>query len=139
MDYKTIYIIDTVKYERLQLAKFLMQENFTIMVFLNLVDCFKKPNPLQTDLIIYVVRKGDQDLKNLERVKKKDRAMHMILLMMAPDTKVDLDHYREMGYENLHVATNNEKVREITYGLLAPDGLKPRTETPHPVPIPFDV
>ncbi len=139
MDYKTIYIIDTVKYERLQLAKFLMQENFTIMVFLNLVDCFKKPNPLQTNLIIYVVRKGDQDLKNLEQVKKKDRAMHMILLMMAPDTKVDLDQYREMGYENLHVASNNEKVREITYGLLAPDGLKPRTETPHPVPIPFDL
>ena len=139
MDYKTIYIIDTVKYERLQLAKFLMQENFTIMVFLNLVDCFKKPNPLQTDLIIYVVRKGDQDLKNLERVKKKDRATHMILLMLAPDTKVDLDLYREMGYENLQVAANNEKVREIAYGLLAPDGLKPRTETPHPVPIPFDV
>jgi len=130
MDYKTLYIIDTVKYERLQLAKFLKQENFTIMSFLNLADCFKKPNPLRTDLIIYVVRKGEADLKNLERVKKKDRAIHMILVIMTPDTPVDLERYREMGYENLHVATNNEKVREITYGLLAPDGLTPRTETP---------
>lgn len=137
MDYKTLYIIDTVKYERLQLAKFLKQENFTIMSFLNLADCFKKPLPLRTDLIINVIRKGDADLKNLERVKKKDRAIHMILVIMTPDTPVDLEHYREMGYENLHLATNNEKVREITYGLLAPDGLKPRTETPHPIPLPY--
>ncbi len=138
MDYKTLYIIDTVKYERLQLAKFLKQENFTIMSFLNLADCFKKPLPLRTDLIIYVLRKADADLKNLERVKKKDRSIHMILLNMTPEFKVDLEQYKNMGYENLHLALNNEKVREITYGLLAPDGLKPRTETPHPIPLPYN-
>lgn len=136
MDYKTIFIVDPVKYDRIQLAKFLKQETFTLMGFVSLANAFARNNPISCDLIVYVIRKGQTDLKALERVKKKDRSLHFILMIQNTDQKVDLEHYREMGFENLFTAGNNEKVREIAYGYLAPDGLKSRPETPHPVPLP---
>ncbi|MCF8720068.1 hypothetical protein [Nitrospina gracilis] len=136
MDYKTIFIVDPVKYERIQLAKFLKQESFTVMSFVSLANAFGKRTPIQCDLLIYVLRKGQTDLKALERVKKKDRSLHFILMVQHTDEKVELEPYREMGFENIFIAANNEKVREIAYGYLAPDGLQSRPETPHPLPLP---
>ena len=136
MEYKTIFIIDPVKFDRIQLAKFLKQETFTLMGFVSLANAFAKSNPIFPDLLVYVIRKGQTDLKALERVKKKDRKLHFILMIQNADQKVDLDYYRGLGFENIFTATNNEKAREIAYGYLAPDGLKSRPETPHPVPLP---
>ncbi len=136
MDYKTIFIVDPVKPERLQLARFIKQENFTIMGFLSLGDCFKKSNPIESDLIIYVLRKGKTELKVLNQVQGKSKKINYIFVTQPDGLEVNLEDIKTKGFESAFKATSNEKVREITYGLLAPDGLLPRTETPHPVPIP---
>ncbi len=136
MDYKTIFIVDPVKPERLQLARFIKQENFTIMSFLSLGDCFKKSHPIESDLIIYVLRKGKTELKVLNQVQDKSKKINYIFVTQPDGLEVNLEVIKTKGFESAFKATSNEKVREITYGLLAPDGLLPRTETPHPVPIP---
>ncbi|TDJ60552.1 MAG: hypothetical protein E2O41_02125 [Nitrospina sp.] len=136
MDYKTIFIVDPVKPERLQLARFIMQENFTIMGFVSLADCFKKSNPMASDLIIYVLRKGKTELKILNQVQDKSKKINYIFVTQPDGLEVNLEDIKARGFASVFKATNNEKVREITYGLLAPDGLMPRTETPHPVPLP---
>ena len=136
MDYKTIFIVDPVKPERLQLARFIKQENFTIMSFVTLGDCFKKSHPIESDLIIYVLRKGKTELKVLNQVQEKSKKINYIFVTQPDGLEVNLEDIQAKGFESAFKATNNEKVREITYGLLAPDGLQPRTETPHPVPLP---
>ena len=52
---------------------------------------------------------------------------------------INLTEISENGFANPHKAINNEKVREIMLGLLAAEGLPPRTEIPHPVPITDEV
>jgi len=136
MDYKTIFIVDPVKSDRLQLAKFIKQENFTIVVFTNIADCVKRSALLKADLVIYVLRKGKSELKPLLN-RAEDKAVPYILVVTPEIPEVNLEELREQGYAAVHKAGNPEKVREITYGLLAPDGLQPRTEKPHPIPIPF--
>ena len=136
MDYKNIFIVDPVKPERLQLARFIKQENFTIMGFVTLGDCFKKSNPIESDLIIYVLRKGKTELKVLNQVQGKSKKKNYIFVTQPDGLEVNLEDIKARGFESAFKATNNEKVREITYGLLAPDGLMPRTEIPHPIPLP---
>ena len=135
MDYKTIFIVDPIKSDRIQLAKFIKQENFTVMGFVGLQQAFKQKN-LQSHLIIYVLRTGKSDLKALRKVGRKDRAIPCIVVSGEDTPEVNLGELEELGFQSVFKAANPEKVREITYGLLAPDGLAPRTETPHPVPIP---
>lgn len=136
MDYKTIFIVDPVKSDRLQLAKFIKQENFTIVVFTNIADCVKRASLLKADLVIYVLRKGKSELKTLLN-RAWDKAVPYILVVTPEIPEVNLEELRGQGFAAVHKAGNPEKVREITYGLLAPDGLQPRTEKPHPIPIPF--
>ncbi len=135
MDYKTIFIVDPVKSERIQLAKFIKHDKFTIMGFVNLNNAIRQKS-LKNDLIVYTLRKGKTDLKNLFRLSKKDKNTHFIVLLNAENPEVNLNDLSESGFSSIHKASNNEKVREIAYGLLAPEGLVPRKETPHPVPIP---
>lgn len=135
MDYKTIFIVDPVKPERLQLARFIMQENFTIMGFTHLVNCFKQKN-LRGQLIIYVIRPGKTDLKGLSKVNGRDKQTNFIVVSRPEAPDVNLTELKDMGFQSIFRANSNEKVREITYELLAPDGLVPRTETPHPIPLP---
>ena len=135
MNYKSIFIVDPVKSERIQLAKFIMQENFTIMGFVSMANALRQRN-LRGHLIIYVLRKGKTDLKALNKVGKKDKNIPLIIVDAFDLDSVNLEDLKSEGFQSVFKAHNNEKVREITYGLLAPDGLVPRTETPHPVPIP---
>ncbi len=136
MDYKTLFIVDPVKNERLQLAKFIKQENFTVVVFSNIQDCVKRSGLIKSGLIIFVLRKGKNEIKHLIK-NARDKKVHYIVLVTSDIPEVNLEELREKGFESVFKAANHEKVREITYSLLAPDGLMPRTEQPHPIPIPF--
>ncbi|QPJ60549.1 MAG: hypothetical protein G3M70_01050 [Candidatus Nitronauta litoralis] len=136
MDYKTLFIVDPVKNERLQLAKFVKQENFTVVVFANFQDCVKRSGLLKSSLVVFVMRKGKNELHHLIKNARDKKVPYIILITPdAPD--VNLEDLRNKGFKSVYKAGNHEKVREITYSLLAPDGLMPRTEQPHPIPIPF--
>ncbi len=136
MDYKTLFIVDPVKNERLQLAKFVKQENFTVVVFSGFQDCVKRSGLLKASLVIFVLRKGKNELTQLIK-NARDKKIHYIVLATQDVPDVNLDDLRGKGFKSVFKAGNHEKVREITYSLLAPDGLMPRTEQPHPIPIPF--
>ncbi|MBI4382993.1 MAG: hypothetical protein HY579_03030 [Nitrospinae bacterium] len=134
MEYKTLFIVDPVKSERIQLAKFVKHEKFTILTFVALADCFKRVGILNPDLIVYVLRKGKTETQHLLSVKDKYKSVPFILVTTPDTLDVNLLQLKEKGFTAAHKAGNNEKVREIVIELLAPDGLAPRTETPHPVP-----
>ncbi len=135
MNYKTIFIVDPVRSDRIQLSKFLKQEFFTIMSFVSITDCFKQSQFIRCDLVIYVLRKGKSEPKHLMNIKKKLKKLDFILFLTPDFPEVNLAPLQENGFEALHKVNNQEKAREITLGLLAPDGIPERTQVPHPVPI----
>lgn len=134
--YKTIYIIDPVKGERIHLAKFIKQDTFTIMSFVNLNDCFKKSHPLLCDLVILTLRKGKSELNALQNIKGTYKSKPFILFSTDDSPEIDLIALQNAGFNSIFKADSKEQVREITLSHLAPDGIKTRPETPHPVPLP---
>ncbi|MBI4389615.1 MAG: hypothetical protein HY580_05490 [Nitrospinae bacterium] len=134
MEYKTLFIVDPAKSERIQLAKFVKHEKFTVLTFVALADCFKRVGILNPDLIVYVLRKGKTETQHMSVVKDKHKNVPFILVTTPDTLDVNLVQLKDKGFAAVHKAGNNEKVREIVIELLAPDGLAPRTETPHPVP-----
>ena len=139
MDYKTIFIVDPIRSERIQLAKFLSEEVFTIMTFISPNDCFKKPDLIRCDLIVFVPRKEKNEIKHLMNMKKKFRKIPLIFILTEDFPDINLAEITANGFPNVYKAANNEKVREILLGLLAEEGLPSRTEVPHPVPISKEV
>jgi hypothetical protein len=139
MDYKTIFIVDPIRSERIQLAKFLSEEVFTVMTFISPNDCFKKPELIHCDLMVFVPRKEKNEIKHLMNIKKKFRKTPLIFILTEDFPDINLAEITANGFPNVHKAANNEKVREILLGILAEEGLPPRTEIPHPVPISKEV
>ncbi len=139
MDYKTIYIVDPVRGERIQMAKFLSEEIFTVMTFVSPNDCFKKSELINYDLMVFVPRKEKNEIKHLMNMKKRFRKTPVIFLLTDDFPDINLVEIIANGFPNVFKASNNEKVREIMLGLLAEEGLPPRTEVPHPVPISQEV
>ncbi|MBT5472207.1 MAG: hypothetical protein HOK41_16510 [Nitrospina sp.] len=139
MSYKTIFIVDPVRGERIQMAKFLSEEIITVMTFVSINDCFKRPDLIRSDMIVFVPRKEKNEIKHLFNIKKKYRQIPIILLLNNDFPDINLTELTENGFASPYKAINNEKVREIMLGLLAPEGLPPRTEVPHPVPIADEV
>ncbi|MBT3923495.1 MAG: hypothetical protein HOF21_13065 [Nitrospina sp.] len=139
MNYKTIFIVDPIRGERIQLAKFLSEEVFTVMTFISPNDCFKKPELINCDLMVFVPRKEKNEVKHLMNIKKKFRRIPIIFILNEDFPDINLAEITANGFPNVYKAPNNEKVREILLGLLAEEGLPPRTEVPHPVPISKEV
>lgn len=139
MDYKTIFIVDPIRGERIQMAKFLSEEIFTVMTFVSPIDCFKKSELISCDLMVFVPRKEKNEIKHLMNIKKKFRKTPVIFLLTNDFPDINLTEITANGFPNVYKANNNEKVREIMLGLLAEEGLPPRTEVPHPVPISKEV
>ena len=139
MPYKTIFIVDPIRGERIQMAKFLSEEVITVMTFVSINDCFKRPDLIHCNLIIFVPRKDKNEIKHLFNIKKKYRQIPIIILLNNDCPDINLTELSENGFAFPHKALNNEKVREIMLGLLAPEGLPARTEVPHPVPIADEV
>ena len=50
--FKSVFIVDPIKGERLHLAKLLKQEKFLMMTFERIGDCLKQNNSIQPDLVI---------------------------------------------------------------------------------------
>ncbi len=139
MSYKTIFIVDPIRGERIQLAKFLSEEIFTLFTFVSINDCFKRPDLITCDLIVFVPRKDKNEVKHLFNIKKKFRQIPLIFLLTNDVPDINLTEVSENGFASPFKASTNEKVREIMLGLLAPEGLPSRTEVPHPVPIADEV
>lgn len=134
MDYKTIFIVNPVKGDRIHLAKFIKHEKFTVMTFTAFADCFKKVGILNPDLIILVLKSDKGELQQLLQVKDRYKKTHYIIFTTPEAPEVNLLALKEQGLTSVYKANSNEKVRELVIELLAPEGLAPRTETPHPVP-----
>ena len=139
MNYKTVFIADPVRSERIQLAKFLSEEIITVITFLSINDCFKRPDLINCDLIVFVPRKDKNEIKHLFNIKKRYRQIPIILLLHDDFSDLDLLEISKNGFASPYKALNFEKVREIMLGHLAPEGLPARTEVPHPVPITDEV
>lgn len=139
MAYKTIFIVDTVRGERIQLAKFLSEEILTVMTFVSIHDCFKRPDLIRCDLIVFAPRKDKNEIKHLFNIKKKYRQIPLILSLNNDFPDINLTEMSDGGFTSPYKASSNEKVREIMLGLLTPEGLPARTEVPHPVPISAEV
>ena len=139
MSYKTVFIVDPIRGERIQMAKFLSEEIITVMTFIAINDCFKRPDLIRCDLIVFAPRRDKNEIKHLFNVKKKYRQIPIILSLNNDFPDINLTELSKNGFASPHKASNNEKVREIMLGLLAPEGLPSRTEVPHPVPISDEV
>jgi hypothetical protein len=139
MDYKTIFIVDPIRGERIHLAKFLSEEIFTVMTFISPNDLFKKPDLICCDLIVFVPRKEKNEIKHLMNLKKKFRQIPLIFILNEDFPDINLAEITESGFPHVYKAANNEKVREILLGILAQEGLPPRSEIPHPVPLSEEV
>ena len=125
MDYKTVFIVDPIKGERIQLAKLLKQEKITISGFVKLTDCFKKNNPLKCDVVIYVLRPGRAELKELNKVNHREKDIPFVIMTSPDAPEIELDEWKKKGFKSIDLATNKEKVKEITYHLISPDGPVP--------------
>jgi len=125
VDYKTVFIVDPIKGERIQLAKFLKQEIITISGFVKLTDCFKKNNPLKCDVVIYVLRPGRAELKELNKVNQRERSIPFVVMTDPRAAKIELDEWKKKGFKSIDLATNKEKAKEITYNIISPDGPVP--------------
>ncbi len=134
LDHKTVFIVDSVKGERIHLAKFIKHESFTLMSFAGLTDCFKMLNILSPDLIVYALRKKKADIKKLQTLKRKFKKLHFILFLTKETPEINLQPLKEDGFTSIHKAATKEKVRESAYELLSPEELPRRVETAHPVP-----
>ncbi len=139
MNYKTVFIVDPVRSERIQLAKFLSEETITVITFVSINDCFKRPDLINCDLIVFVPRKDKNEIKHLLNIKKRYRKIPIIILLHDEFSDLNLLEISENGFAFPYKALTIEKVREIMLGQLAPQGLPPRTQVPHPVPIADEV
>ncbi|KMP11768.1 hypothetical protein UR09_02410 [Candidatus Nitromaritima sp. SCGC AAA799-A02] len=131
-NFKSIFIVDPVKGERLQLAKLLKQEKLLMMTFVNLVDCFKPSNPIKPDLIVFVLRKGKTELHHMKNIKKNFKHLPFVLLLTADVSDVDLSKLKESGFTSVQKAGSQDMVKEMIYTLLPECQITQATGDPAP-------
>ncbi len=136
MNYKTVFIVDPVRGERLQLAKFLKQEKITIATFVKLTACFKKNNPLRCDVVIYVLRTGRSELKALHKVNHREKDIPFVIVTTSDAPEIQLDEWKKKGFKSIDFALSKEKVKEITYNLISPEEPVPERKPLQPIPLP---
>ncbi|MBT7521777.1 MAG: hypothetical protein HN646_05845, partial [Nitrospina sp.] len=110
-DFKSIFIIDPVKGERLHLAKLLKQEKFLMMTFERIGDCLKKNNSIKPNLIIYVLRKDKNEQDQLKDIKKYFKNLHFIILINSEFSELNIDELKESGFTSIHKANNQDMVK----------------------------
>ena len=116
--FKTVFIVDPVKGERLHLAKLLKQEKLFMMTFVNLIDCFKHNNPIKPNLVIYVLREGKSELTHMKSIKKHFKHLHFILLLTSEASEANLDELKESGFTSVKKAVNQDMVKELIYTMM---------------------
>jgi len=133
-DYKIIFIIDPIRSERIQMAKFLKQDQFLIMSFVAIIDCFKQMQHLNCELIVYALRSGKSEIRHLLQIKKKYRKLPFVIIIPPDCLDTNIDELKQAGFESVHKSSSQEKTREIIHDLLKPGELPRREERPHPLP-----
>ena len=128
-DFKSIFIIDPVKGERLHLAKLLKQEKFLMMTFERIGDCLKQNNSIKPNLIIYVLRKDKNEQDQLKDIKKYFKNLHFIILINSEFSELNIDELKENGFTSIHKANNQDMVKNIIYTLM-PECQAPNEEEP---------
>ena len=128
-NFKSVFIVDPVKGERLHLAKLLKQEKLFMMTFVNLIDCFKNNNPIKPNLVVYVLRKDKNELTHMKNIKKHFKHLHFILLLTSETSEVNLDELKESGFTSIQKAGNQDMVKELIYTLM-PECQVTQTEEP---------
>jgi DNA-binding NtrC family response regulator len=117
-NFKSIFIIDPVKGERLHLAKLLKQEKFLMMTFERIGDCLKQNNSVKPNLIIYVLRKDKNDQNQLKNIKKDFKNLHFIILMTPEISELNIDELKESGFTSIYKASNQDMVKNFIYTLM---------------------
>ena len=117
-NFKSVFIVDPVKGERLHLAKLLKQEKLFMMTFANLIDCFKQNNPIKPNLIVYVLRKDKNELSHLKDIKKNFKHLHFILLLTPEVSEANINELKTNGFTSVDKAINQDMVKELIYTMM---------------------
>ena len=116
--FKSIFIVDPIKGERLHLAKLLKQEKFLMMTFERIGDCLKKNNSIKPDLVIFVLRKNKNEPNQLKSIKKYFKNIHFIILMTSEVSELNIYELKESGFTSIYKANNQDMVKNFIYTLM---------------------
>jgi len=117
-DFKSVFIVDPIKGERLHLAKLLKQEKFLMMTFERIGDCLKQNNSIQPDLVVFVLRKDKNEPSQLKNIKKNFKTLHFIILMTSEVSELNIDELKESGFTSICKANNQDMVKNFIYTLM---------------------
>ena len=117
-DFKSVFIVDPIKGERLHLAKLLKQEKFLMMTFERIGDCLKQKNSIKPDLVIFVLRKDKNEPSQLKNIKKYFKNLHFIILMTSEVSELNIDELKESGFTSIYKANNQDMVKNFIYTLM---------------------
>jgi len=116
--FKSIFIVDPIKGERLHLAKLLKQEKLLMMTFECLKDCLKQNNSIKPDLVVYVLRKDKNEPNQLKNIKKYFKNLHFVILMTSEVSKLDIEQLKISGFTSIHKASNQDMAKNFIYTLM---------------------
>ena len=127
--FKSVFIVDPIKGERLHLAKLLKQEKFLMMTFERIGDCLKQNNSIKPDLVIFVLRKDKNEPSQLKNIKKYFKNLHFIILMTSEVSELKIDELKESGFTSIYKANNQDMVKNFIYTVM-PECQVTRAEEP---------
>ena len=113
--FKSVFIVDPIKGERLHLAKLLKQEKFLMMTFERIGDCLKRNNSIKPDLVIFVLRKDKNEPSQLKNIKQYFKNLHFIILMTSEISELNIDELKESGFTSIYKANNQDMVKNFIY------------------------
>ena len=116
--FKSIFIVDPIKGERLHLAKLLKQEKLLMMTFECLKDCLKQNNSIKPDLVVYVLRKDKNEPNQLKSIKKYFKNLHFVILMTSEFSELDIEELKISGFTSIHKASNQDMAKNFIYTLM---------------------
>ena len=117
-DFKSVFIVDPIKGERLHLAKLLKQEKFLMMTFERIGDCLKQNNSIKPDLVIFVLRKDKNEPNQLKNIKQYFKNLHFIILMTSEVSELNIDELKESGFTSIYKANNQDMVKSFIYTVM---------------------
>ena len=116
--FKSVFIVDPIKGERLHLAKLLKQEKFLMMTFERIGDCLKQNNSIKPNLVIFVLRKDKNGPNQLKNIKKYFKNLHFIILVTSEVSELNIDELKESGFTSIYKANNQDMVKNFIYTLM---------------------
>jgi len=117
-DFKSVFIVDPIKGERLHLAKLLKQEKFLMMTFERIGDCLKRNNSIKPDLVIFVLRKDKNEPSQLKNIKQYFKNLHFIILTTSEISELNIDELKESGFTSIYKANNQDMVKNFIYTVM---------------------